>query len=189
MEKFPLEMRPFRLHSMIKEASCLAKCLCVYKGLGFEINVQSSLPDQVIGDERRAFQVILHMVRYLLNVFDGQCIVIFRGFWDIDIEDKDDKMLGMWKPTMPGEHIYIKFEIEINEKGSQLDGSISTFNYAGRRHNSNEVKEGLSFSMCKKLVQVGSLIVKVQLLKGLFNVLVSISCRAWLFLFGSQGIF
>lgn len=152
--RFPLEMRPFGLHSMIKEASCLAKCLCVYKGLGFEINVQSSLPNQVIGDERRAFQVILHMVGYLLNVYDGQGTVIFRVFRDIDIEDKDDKMLGMWRPTMPGEHIYIKFEIEISEKGSQSDGSISALNYAGRRHNSNEVKEGLSFSMCKKLVQM-----------------------------------
>ena len=159
--RFPLEMRPFGLHSMIKEASCLAKCLCLYKGLGFEINVQSSLPDQVIGDERRAFQVILHMVGYLLNVYDGQGTIIFRVFRDIDIEDKDDKMLGMWRPTMPGEHIYIKFEIEISEKGSQSDGSISALNYADRRHNSNEVKEGLSFSMCKKLVQVGSLIVKV----------------------------
>lgn len=152
--RFPLEMRPFGLHSIIKEASCLAKCLCIYKGLGFEINVQSSLPDQVIGDERRAFQVILHMVGYLLNVYDGQGTVIFRVFRDIDIEDKDDKMLGMWRPTMPGEHIYIKFEIEISEKGSQSDGSISALNYAGRRHNSNEVKEGLSFSMCKKLVQM-----------------------------------
>lgn len=152
--RFPLEMKPFGLHSMIKEASCLAKCLCVYKGLGFEINVQSSLPNQVIGDERRAFQVILHMVGYLLNVYDGQGTVIFRVFRDIDIEDKDDKMLGMWRPTMPGEHIYIKFEIEISEKGSQSDGSISALNYAGRRHNSNEVKEGLSFSMCKKLVQM-----------------------------------
>ena len=157
--RFPLEMRPFGLHSMIKEASCLAKCLCVYKGLGFEINVQSSLPDQVIGDERRAFQVILHMVGYLLNVYDGQGTIIFRVFRDINIEDKDDKMLGMWRPTMPGEHIYIKFEIEISEKGSQSDGSILALNYADRRHNSNEVKEGLSFSMCKKLVQVGSLIV------------------------------
>ncbi|XP_075658065.1 protein EIN4 [Castanea sativa] len=152
--RFPLEMRPFGLRSMIKEASCLAKCLCVYKGLGFEINVQSSLPDQVIGDERRAFQVILHMVGYLLNVYDGQGTVIFRVFRDSDIEDKDDKMLGMWRPTMPGEHIYIKFEIEIGEKGSQSDGSISALNYASRRHNSNEVKEGLSFNMCKKLVQM-----------------------------------
>lgn len=152
--RFPLEMRPFGLHSMIKESSCLAKCLCVYKGLGFEIDVQSSLPDQVIGDERRAFQVILHMVGYLLNVYDGRGTVIFRVFQETSIEGKDDKILAMWRPSILDEHLYIKFEIKISEKGSQSDGSISATNYAGRRHNSHEFKEGLSFSMCKKLVQM-----------------------------------
>ncbi|KAJ6697163.1 hypothetical protein OIU85_003518, partial [Salix viminalis] len=65
--RFPLEMRPFRLHSMIKEASCLAKCLCVYKGFDFELDVQSSLPDLVIGDERRAFQMMQGNIRISLN--------------------------------------------------------------------------------------------------------------------------
>ena len=157
--RFPLEMRSFGLHSMVKEASCLAKCLCVYKGFGFEIDIQSSLPDQVIGDERRAFQLILHMVGYLLNVYDGQGTVIFRVFQESGIEAKDDKMLGMWRSSMPDEHVYIKFQTEISEKGSQSDGSISAANYAGRRYNSSEVKESLSFSMCKKLVQVGNLII------------------------------
>ncbi|KAG5224066.1 ethylene receptor family protein [Salix suchowensis] len=101
--RFPLEMRPFRLHSMIKEASCLAKCLCVYKGFDFELDVQSSLPDLVIGDERRAFQVILHMVGYLLNIFDGGGNVIFRVFSESDSEGKSDRMLGMWKTNAPDE--------------------------------------------------------------------------------------
>lgn len=151
--RFPLEMRAFGLHSMIKEASCLAKCLCMYKGFGFEIDVQSSLPDLVIGDERRAFQVILHMVGYLLNIYDGQGTVIFRVISDSGSEGKDDKMLGMWRSSMPDEHVYIKFEIKISEKASPSDESISITHYGGRRHNSIEVKEGLSFSMCKKLVQ------------------------------------
>ncbi|KAK5802558.1 hypothetical protein PVK06_030160 [Gossypium arboreum] len=54
--RFLLNMRPFSLHSMIKETCCLAKCLSIYKGFDFEVGVQSSLPDQVIGDERRTFQ-------------------------------------------------------------------------------------------------------------------------------------
>ena len=48
-------MRPFRLHAMIKEASCLAKCLCMYKGFGFAVDIRNPLPDQVIGDEKRTF--------------------------------------------------------------------------------------------------------------------------------------
>ena len=152
--RFLLDMRPFELHSMIKEAACLAKCLCVYNGFGFVINVQSSLPKQVIGDERRAFQVILHMVGYLLSIHNGEGTVIFRVCLESSSEGRDDKLLGLWKSNIQDEYAYIKFEFEISKGSSQSDGSISDTVYAGRRHNSNEIKEGLSFSMCKKLVQV-----------------------------------
>lgn len=152
--KFVLDMRPFDLHSMIKEAACLAKCLCVYNGFGFEINVQSSLPNQVIGDERRAFQVILHMVGYLLSVYNGGGTVIFRVFRDSNGEGRDNKLLGQWRSNMPDQYVFIKFEFEISKGSSQLDGPISDTVYTGTRHYSNEIKEGLSFSMCKKLVQV-----------------------------------
>ncbi|XP_065853981.1 protein EIN4 [Euphorbia lathyris] len=152
--RFPLEMRPFRLHSMIKEASCLAKCFCVYKGFGFEIDVQSSLPDLVIGDEGRAFQVILHMVGYLLNIHDGGGTILFRVYSESGSQGKNDRMLGMWKANAPEEYVCIKFEIGIREGSSLLDGSISIAQSSGRRQNTVEVKEGLSFSMCKKLVQM-----------------------------------
>ncbi|KAG5223990.1 ethylene receptor family protein [Salix suchowensis] len=152
--RFPLEMRPFRLHSMIKEASCLAKCLCVFKGFDFELDVQSSLPDLVIGDERRAFQVILHMVGYLLNIFDGGGNVIFRVFSESDSEGKSDRMLGMWKTNAPDEFVSVKFDMEMREGSSPSDGASSTPNSSGRRRNSAEAKEGLGFIMCKRLVQV-----------------------------------
>ncbi|KAI9078386.1 hypothetical protein K1719_039605 [Acacia pycnantha] len=48
---FRLEMKPFDLHLMMREAACIAKCLCVYKGFNFKIEVQKSLPDLVIGDQ------------------------------------------------------------------------------------------------------------------------------------------
>eukprot|EP00258_Populus_trichocarpa_P031215 XP_024447234.1 protein EIN4-like isoform X1 [Populus trichocarpa] len=152
--RFPLGMRPFRLRSMIKEACCLAKCLCVYKGFDFELDVQSSLPDLVIGDERRAFQVILHMVGYLLNIYDGGGNVIFRVFSESDSEGKTDRMLGMWKSNAPDEFVCIKFDMEIREGSSLSDGASSTTNSSGRRQNSAEAKEGLGFIMCKRLVQM-----------------------------------
>ncbi|KAH7543285.1 hypothetical protein FEM48_Zijuj02G0168100 [Ziziphus jujuba var. spinosa] len=151
---FLLDMRPFQLHSMIKEAACLAKCLCVYNGFGFEINIQTSLPNQVIGDERRTFQVILHMVGYLLGVYNGGGSVIFRVFSQNGSEGRDDKSLGLWRSSIQDEYICIKFEFEISKGSPQVDGSISDTLYAGRRHDGNEIKEGLSFSMCKKLVQM-----------------------------------
>ncbi|XP_050223643.1 protein EIN4 [Mercurialis annua] len=152
--RFPLEMRPFRLHSMLKEASCLAKCFCVYKGFSFEIDVQSSLPDLVNGDERRAFQVILHMVGYLLNINDGGGTVVFRVSSESGSQGKNDRMMGMWKSNAPEEFVSIKFEIEIRERNTSADGPFSATHSSGRRQNNDEVKEGLSFSMCKKLVQM-----------------------------------
>lgn len=155
--RFSLEMRSFELHSMIREAACLAKCMSVYKGFTFEVDAHKSLPNQVIGDERRAFQVILHMVGYMLSIYNGSGKVTFRIFPENSIEGRDDKLLGYWRPNVPNGCVFVKFEFEIKNKSFASDGSISeTHNIAGR-HNSNEIKESLSFSMCKKLVQVSLL--------------------------------
>ncbi|KAK7278241.1 hypothetical protein RJT34_23267 [Clitoria ternatea] len=147
---FRLEMKPFLLHSMMREAACIAKCLCVYEGVGFKIDVQKSLPQLVMGDEARTFQVILHMMGYLLNTHDKGTLN-FRVFLDSDGGDKDDKNFGIWRSSSPNEYVHIKFDFQITGS-SQSDESKC---YAGRKqHYNNEPKEGLSFSVCKKLVQM-----------------------------------
>lgn len=160
--RFPLQMRPFELHSMIREAACLVKCLCMYKGFGFETDVQSSLPNQVIGDERRAFQVILHMVGYLLSIYKGGGTVLFRIFSESGSEDRADKLQGMRRSTMADDFVSVKFEFLISKGGSWSEGSTSCIDYASTRHNSSEIKEGLSFSICKRLVQVSSLCLLIK---------------------------
>lgn len=149
---FPLEMRPFDLHSIVREASCLAKCLCVCNGFGFAVDVENNLPSKVMGDERRTFQVILHMVSHLLNVNDGEGSVTFRVSSENGRNEvKNGTMWGMWRLGNLDECVYIKFEIEIGNRGAiQIDGLIST--------DGREIKEDLNFSMCKKLVQVSFLI-------------------------------
>lgn len=152
---FRLEMKPFLLHSMLREAACIAKCLCVYEGFGFEIDAQKSLPEKVIGDEARTFQVILHMIGYLLCMNDGGNLV-FRVFLASHGGDKGDKDFGIWRSSSQIEHVHIKFDFQITGS-SPSDESISTKHYTGRRqYYNNESKEGLSFNMCKKLVQVGA---------------------------------
>ncbi|KAI4350116.1 hypothetical protein L6164_010632 [Bauhinia variegata] len=151
---FRLEMKPFLLHSMMREAACIAKCLCVYKGFGFEIDVQKSLPDQVIGDEARAFQVILHMIGYLLNLHNRGRTLIFRVFLENASGNKDDKNLGIWRSSMQNEYAYITFDFRITGTTSQSDESMSTSQLVDRTHYKNEPKEDLSFSMCKTLVQM-----------------------------------
>ncbi|XP_020211145.1 protein EIN4 isoform X2 [Cajanus cajan] len=149
---FQLEMKPFHLHSMMREASCTAKCLCIYKGFGLEVDVDKSLPNLVIGDEARSFQVILHMIGYLLSVYDKGTL-IFQVYVESDGGDKDDRNFGIWRSSMQNDYINIKFNFQINGISSQSDESVSTRIYTGRSCK-NEPEEGLSFSMCKTLVQM-----------------------------------
>jgi len=150
---FRLEMKPFSLHSMMREVCCTTKCLCIYKGFGLELDVDKTLPDLVAGDEARSFQVILHMIGYLLNTCDKGTL-IFQVYLESGSGDKDDRSFGIWRSSMQNDYVHIKFNFRINGISSQPDESFSTANYSGRRHHNNEPKEGLSFSMCKTVVQV-----------------------------------
>ncbi|KAL7177723.1 hypothetical protein ACSBR2_030984 [Camellia fascicularis] len=152
--RFPLEMRSFRLHSTIKEASCLAKCLSVYEGYNFVVEVEKTLPDHVMGDERRVFQVILHMVGNLLNGKNGGGCVTFRVWSESGSQGRTDQRWAAWRPSSSDGHVYVKFEIGINNNSSQLEGSMQRVQSGGRRYSSKGVEEGLSFSVCKKLVQL-----------------------------------
>ncbi|KAK4369810.1 hypothetical protein RND71_009285 [Anisodus tanguticus] len=121
-----------------------------------------------MGDEKRTFQVLLHMVGHLLNQhWKGS--IIFRVVLETGAEGGNDKVRGTGRPSTTDEYVTIKFEIEVSLEGSQSDSSNSTIHFGGRRHNSKEVTEGLSFSMCKKLVQVGmnGVMRKPVLLQGL----------------------
>ena len=51
--RFLVKMMLFQLHSLIREASCLVKCMCVYNGFGFSMDVPIFLPNLVMGDEKR----------------------------------------------------------------------------------------------------------------------------------------
>ncbi|XVF28655.1 hypothetical protein REPUB_Repub15cG0048800 [Reevesia pubescens] len=151
----PLEKRSLRLHSMIKEAACLAKCLCVYRGFGFSIEVEKSLPDLVFGDERRVFQVILHMVGSLLDGNSGGGTVILRVFSENGSQERNDQRRAAWRHSSSDGDVHIRFEIKIDNSNSQSEGcSTSEVQISGRRYNSHGAEERLSFSICQKLVQM-----------------------------------
>lgn len=152
--RFPLELRSFRLHSMIREAACLAKCMCVYNGFGFTIEVEQSLPDHVIGDEKRVFQVILHMVGNLLNESNEGGSVMLRVFFESRSQGRNDPRWLTWRHSSSDADVYIRFELAINNTSSQSESAISIAQTGGRRYPSDGLEESLSFSICKKLVQL-----------------------------------
>lgn len=152
-QRFPLEMRAFQLHSMVKQAACLAKCLCIYRGCTFVIEVDKSLPNHVMGDERRVFQVILHMVGNLLNGSkEGGCLTL-RVYLATRSQAWNDQRWGHWGSNSSDGYAYIKLEVGICHNGSPAKSSL-TANLHGSQRNSGGVEEGLSFSVCRKLVQL-----------------------------------
>lgn len=156
---FQLELKHFHLHSMMREASCIAKCLCVYKGFRLEIDVQRSLPDMVIGDEARSFQIILHMIGYLLNLYDRGTLIFHVSLESDTGVDMDDRSSGIWRSSLQNDNVYIKFNFQITGTSSHSDESILT----SKMHHSNVPKEGLSFSICKTLVQVNSSVFRIYM--------------------------
>ncbi|XP_020222143.1 ethylene receptor 2 [Cajanus cajan] len=151
--RFPLEIRSFGLHSLLKEAACLSKCMCVYRGFGFMVEVEKSLPDNVMGDERRVFQVILHMVGNLLEHNHGGGILVFRVFAETGSQGRSDKGWTTWRPSSSSGDVNIRFEIGINSSDSEVGSSVSS-GLGGRKYNSDRVAGRLSFSICKKVVQL-----------------------------------
>ncbi|KAJ1391825.1 Signal transduction response regulator, receiver domain [Sesbania bispinosa] len=96
--RFPLEMKPFGLHGMIKEAAC---------------------------DEKRVFQVILHMVGSVINGDHGGGILVLRVFAETGSQGRNDQGWATWRP-------------------SSSSGD----------HTSDRVEERLSFSICKRIIQL-----------------------------------
>ncbi|KAI7757787.1 hypothetical protein M8C21_029163 [Ambrosia artemisiifolia] len=147
--KFPLEMRSFRLHNMIREVACLAKCLCVYKGYDFDIKADKYLPDNVMGDERRVLQVILHMVGNLLSRRNGGGCLTLRISKESGSHGRNDQQWRSWRSNSNDGYLIVKFEIGLNDAFSVLEQSSSD-----PRNPRVVAEESLSFSMCKKLVQM-----------------------------------
>ncbi|KAL5981409.1 Enoyl-[acyl-carrier-protein] reductase [NADPH, B-specific] 2, mitochondrial [Asimina triloba] len=150
-ERLSLEMRPFRLHSMIKEAACLAKCMCICVGIGFGSQVDNTLPEWVIGNEKRIFQVILHMVGNLLDGCLGGGLMTFHVATERGSGTAQDPRWGPWRANSSAGSAQVKFEIGITSADDSLSSSMLQL---PKRRVSDRVEQDLRFSMCQKLVQV-----------------------------------
>lgn len=152
--RFLLEMRPFELHSMIKEAACLSKCLCAYRGYNFVTEVDKSLPNNVVGDERRVFQVILHMVGNMLNASTGGGLLLLRVYSDGGSQGRNEQRRGQWRSNSSDGYSYVRCEVGICHSGSRDEDTVPVIPCGGQQRHYGGAEESMSFSACKKLVQV-----------------------------------
>jgi ethylene receptor len=153
--RFPLEMKSFGLHNMLKEAACIAKCMSLCKGLGFKVEVDKSLPNHVIGDEKRVFQVILHMVGNLIDGNHGGGILVFRVFAESGSRGRTEHGYATWRPSSSCGDVHIKFDVRINSSDLELETSVSSGQLASRLRTSDPTfEEKMSFSICQKIIRV-----------------------------------
>ncbi|XP_024014823.1 ethylene receptor 2 isoform X2 [Eutrema salsugineum] len=161
--RFVTEMKPFSLHRTIREAACLARCLCLYNGFRFSVDAEKSLPDNVVGDERRVFQVILHMLGSLVKPIrrqEGSFSVMFKVLKERGSLDRSDQKWAAWRspPSSADGDVYIRFEmnVESDDSSSQSFASVSSRDQeaGGMRLSGFGLGQDLSFGVCKKVVQL-----------------------------------
>uniref|UniRef100_A0A7N0UUD6 Ethylene receptor n=2 Tax=Kalanchoe fedtschenkoi TaxID=63787 RepID=A0A7N0UUD6_KALFE len=148
--RFSPEIRLFQFHSMIREVACIAKCMTLRKGFEFALEVDKSLPNRVMGDERRVFQVIMHMLGRLLG---SRCVggtVMLRIFSENASQGSNEQKWATWIPNLHDEHIVVRFEIGVRSHGLFSQSPSSTSPVHDHKHAAGA---DLSFVMCKKLVQ------------------------------------
>ncbi|XP_010468045.1 PREDICTED: ethylene receptor 2-like [Camelina sativa] len=160
--RFGTEMKPFSLHRTIHEAACMTKCLSLYNGFRFLVDAEKSLPDNVVGDERRVFQVILHMVGSLVKPRKHQesSLLMFKVLKERGSLDRGDQRWAAWRsPTFSADgDVNIRFEInvEVDDLSSQSFVSVSSRDQdVGdmRFSGGYGLGQDLSFGVCKKVVQ------------------------------------
>ncbi|KAL1561818.1 Enoyl-[acyl-carrier-protein] reductase [NADPH, B-specific] 2, mitochondrial [Salvia divinorum] len=149
--RFLLEMKHFQLHSLVKEAACLSKCLSSYKGYDFVTEIERSLPNHVIGDERRVFQVVLHMVSSLLSGSKGGGRLTLQVYSASGSRGWNQQKWGQWRSNLSEGYIYTRIDVGICH--TQSDDIIPFNPYDGHKYHV-PVGESLSFSACKKIVQL-----------------------------------
>lgn len=61
---------------------------------------------------------------------------------------ENDQQWETWKTNLIDDHIYVKFEIGINNNGAQIESS------SNEKYGDMGIEKGLSFNVCRKLVQM-----------------------------------
>ncbi|XP_062185809.1 ethylene receptor 2-like [Phragmites australis] len=153
-EHLSLVRRPFNLHSFIKEAVGVVRCLTGSKGVDFEFQVDNSLPERIVGDEKRVFHIVLHMVGTLINRCNAGCLSLYVNSYN-EVEEMHNQDWMLRRANFSGGYVCVKFEIRIRKsKDILLSSSSGQITEISQGLKPNNLEMGLSFNMCKKIVQM-----------------------------------
>jgi ethylene receptor len=100
----------------------------------------------------------LHMVGNLLDCNHGEGgILVFRVSADAGSQGRNEKGWATWRPSSSSGDVNIRFEIGINSSDSEVGSSVSS-GPGGRTYTSDRYEGRMSFSICKRIVQVSYIV-------------------------------
>ncbi|XP_025806977.1 ethylene receptor 4-like [Panicum hallii] len=155
--------RPFDLRSLVTDAASVGGCLALCRGLGFSHHLEaSSLPEWVVGDDKRVFHLLLHMVGALLSRCHGHVaggVLSFSvcSFSNIVGDDQDRIPVPERAKFSGGNQVFVKFQVGLTRSPESDPGSSP----ATRPPPSGLAPESgddtgvrLSTAMCKRIAQL-----------------------------------
>ncbi|CAN6219090.1 unnamed protein product [Urochloa humidicola] len=100
-----LARRPFDLRALVRDAAAVAGCLARCRGLGFSHRAEMSslLPGEcwVVGDDRRVFHLLLHMLGALLDRCECHCHDLCFCVETVVAGEQDPAMSEHWDWIIP----------------------------------------------------------------------------------------
>ncbi|TVU33047.1 hypothetical protein EJB05_24828, partial [Eragrostis curvula] len=155
--------RPFELRALIRNVAGVAGCLSGCRGIGFSHQTEATaLPEWVVGDDRRVFHLLLHMVDALLSKCPRRHVAgrVFSfsvcGCNDIVGDDQDWIAVPARYNFSGGNHVFVKFQVALRRAPeSDLAESLPASHRRPPRNPGPARSDvQLSVAMCKKIVQV-----------------------------------
>ncbi|MBB6519908.1 hybrid sensor histidine kinase/response regulator [Pseudoteredinibacter isoporae] len=137
--KVAFETHPFDLHSLLNDCNQIYIGQARQKGLNFYLNINSSVPQKVIGDPTRLRQVIVNL---LSN--------------SIKFTQQGEVNLSAELAQSDGEQVLIRFAVQdtgIGIEESTIANLFTPFNQADNSTTRQYGGSGLGLAICKRLVE------------------------------------
>jgi ethylene receptor len=155
--------RPFELRSLIRDAAFVARCLSGCQELGFSHQLQAnSLPEWVVGDDKRVFHLVLHMVGAQLSRCHGQHVTAAGRTLSFSVcscnsiaSEHQDWIPSPLRPVSftSGNQVFVRIQIGLT-KSDPGSSPASRPPQCGLSSDSGGANMRLTFAMCKKIVEV-----------------------------------
>lgn len=152
-----LEMRPFDLPTVLREADNLAKPMAKGKGLEFFFDIAVDVPLYVIGDEKRLLQTTLNIIGNAVKFTRQGYVSVVVSLEKYDGSVRRDPRNPLWHPIPTEGFVHIRITVKdtgMGVKENDIPRLFHKFVQADSTTTRQYGGTGLGLAICKKFVQV-----------------------------------